>query len=63
MKANGLTDTRLNVGIIAPLSIPLTVDPLFIFPGAGVAPALPPAEIFDLSGEGPGVLAIHPRPV
>lgn len=60
---NVLTDTLFNVDIIAPLTIPLTVDPGLICPRAGVAPALPPAEIDDLCCKGPGVLPIHSRPV
>ena len=58
-----LTDTRLNVGIITPLPIPLTIDPLLVFASAGISPSLSPAVIFYLSGKGPGVHTIHSCPV
>ena len=58
-----LTDTSLDVGVVAPSSVPLTGDGGLVVARAGVPPALPPAVVLDGRGVGPRVHSVSPRPV
>ena len=40
-----LTDARLDVGVVAPLAVPLTLDGGLVVPRAGVPPPLPSAVV------------------
>ena len=58
-----LTDTALNVLIIAPLTIPVTLYCGLIVPIAGISPALSSAVVDYFCGIGSRINTIHACPV